>query len=508
MKTAIQANRYRTRGGLWAMTLMLVLGALSRSAWSVPALPPQGDPPATADDPVASAGQETDEDRKLRLEFQQSRTRQLMGELEDRMFELSEHVRGTAPDDAARLVLGLRRSREDLIVEDMELIEELIAEGQYDEAEERQRVVLFRLNELRELLLSTELDLLLKLERLRKMNRALGSLDRILDENERQGELLTGLASGELEPKKLEQRMRGAALIQGETRQLVEILSADVKEVATEGMAAPDRLSKAVESLVAGEAALGAGDLAAAAASQVEVEETLESVKGELREARDALLWELQPFIRRAAIDSVARVRDIQEEINAEVLARREGVESEASVSFEEKKAKRLLDLQRNAEDAARDMRQLSEETEFSETVPRVLSYGIFWNEGLLDSLAKNSVGRWDLEAGQRTKAMMDEFLQVLLEEELRWKKNRRPSTRKMIKLISELKGARTLQNFLRQDTLRLDGRRGREDAADELEVQIIALSAMEDGITVMLEALDERYWAELIDQQESGSDF
>lgn len=506
MQTMIQWIRRSGGAALLVATAFVVsVFAVEGEAF---ALTLQGDSSGTQDDPERPASQETDEDRKLRLEFQQSRTRQLMGELEDRMFELSEHVRGTAPDDAARLVLGLRRSREDLIVEDMELIEDLITEGDYDEAEERQRVVLFRLNELRELLLSTELDLLLKLERLRKMNRALLALDRIVEENENQGTLFERLADGELEPGKRDQRMRGAALIQGETRQLTEILSADVGEIATEGMAAPDRLSQAVESLGAGEAALGAGDLGAAAAAQVDVAETLGSVEEELREARDALLWELQPFIRRAAIDSVARVRDIQEEINAEVEARREGVEPGDSVSFDEKKAKRLLDLQRNAEDAARDMRQLSEETEFSETVPRVLSYGIFWNEGILESLGQNSLDRWDLEAGQRTKALMDEFLQVLLEEELRWKKNRRPSTRKMIKLISELKGARALQNFLRQDTLRLDGRRGREEASDDLEVQIIALSAMEDGITGMLEALDERYWAELIDQQESGSDF
>jgi hypothetical protein len=460
-----------------------------------PALAAQGDDP-----PVESAA-----DRKLRLEYAQQRARELMGELEDRMFQLSESIRSHEPDDAARLVLGLRKSREELIIDEMEQIAELIKAGDFDAAEERQRQVVFRLGELRELLLSMELDLLLKLERLRKINAALGQLGLVREEHGRQGELLAKIAAGEVEAEKLEGRLRGAALVERENQQLVEVLASAVGEVATGGMQAVPLLEEALEHMGTAARAYDQRDADAARAAQEATAGKLEGARADLAAARDELLWELQPYIRRAAIDAVARIRDVQDEINVEVEAGLARAGADGRAQLEAKVAKRLADLQQNAEDTARNMRQLSLETDFSETVPQVLFYVQFWNKGPLQGFREAGLDKWHLEAGQRTKAMMDATLKILLEEEQRWRKNRRRETRKMIKLISELKGARAYQGFLRQDTTRLEGRRGVDDAPADLEEQILAVSEMESGVTDMLEVLDERYWAELLDQEQQN---
>ena len=79
------------------------------------------------------------------LEFRQERARARLAELEDRMFRLSESIRSAAPDDAARLVLGLSRSREEQLVFEMRALSELIAAGELESVEERQRRVVVRL---------------------------------------------------------------------------------------------------------------------------------------------------------------------------------------------------------------------------------------------------------------------------------------------------------------------------------------------------------------------------
>ena len=76
------------------------------------------------------------------LEFSQRKVRANMQELEERMFRLSTLLRDAQPESAARLVLGLKRSREELIVADMDEARAFIAAGKLEEAAERQRVII------------------------------------------------------------------------------------------------------------------------------------------------------------------------------------------------------------------------------------------------------------------------------------------------------------------------------------------------------------------------------
>src|SRR5688572_24917239 len=72
------------------------------------------------------------------LEFQQRKAMAHMQELEERLFRLSQILRETEPDNAARLILGLRKTREELIVDDMRFIGELLRSGKLEEAAAKQ----------------------------------------------------------------------------------------------------------------------------------------------------------------------------------------------------------------------------------------------------------------------------------------------------------------------------------------------------------------------------------
>ena len=79
---------------------------------------PVVDPAARSDRPVTA---------EEKIKFEQDKAHAHMRELEGRMFRVAELLRPTQPDDSARLLMGVTRSREQLIVEEMREASELIA---------------------------------------------------------------------------------------------------------------------------------------------------------------------------------------------------------------------------------------------------------------------------------------------------------------------------------------------------------------------------------------------
>ena len=69
-----------------------------------------------ATDKSASASTVSEEDR---IQFTQKDVQAQMQELQDRMFHLADISRETEPDNATRLLLAVRKAREQLIIEQM-----------------------------------------------------------------------------------------------------------------------------------------------------------------------------------------------------------------------------------------------------------------------------------------------------------------------------------------------------------------------------------------------------
>ena len=118
--------------------------------------------------------------------FGQQNVASQMNELEERMFRLSEALRGLEPENASRLRLALQFSREEQILEQMRETYKFLKEAQLSKAETEVKELIAKLQHLRNLLLAEDLDFQLKLARLRQMRETLGQLERIINEEKRE----------------------------------------------------------------------------------------------------------------------------------------------------------------------------------------------------------------------------------------------------------------------------------------------------------------------------------
>jgi hypothetical protein len=136
--------------------------------------------------------------------FTQENVAAQMAELEERMFRLSEALRTLEPENASRLKLALKFSREELILQQMKETQALLKEAQLNKAETEARELLAKLEHLRGVLLAEDLDFQLKLARLRQMRETLGQLERIIKEERRE----LAWSRGAVENQALSERLK------------------------------------------------------------------------------------------------------------------------------------------------------------------------------------------------------------------------------------------------------------------------------------------------------------
>ncbi len=117
--------------------------------------------------------------------FTQENATGQMTELEERMYRLSEALRGLEPENASRLRLALKFSKEESILEQMRETHKLLKDTQLNRAEVEVKELLAKLEHLRDVLLAEDLDFQLKLARLRQIRETLTQLDRIVKEEQR-----------------------------------------------------------------------------------------------------------------------------------------------------------------------------------------------------------------------------------------------------------------------------------------------------------------------------------
>ena len=181
----------RTHHCLETIARLALLIAATGDVLSRPALAQarkeSGKPAAVFDDekdPAATKGA-TVSDRDT-IGFSQENVAAQMNELEERMFRLSEALLGLEPENAARLRLALKFSREEQILEQMRETHKLLKEAQLSKAETEVKELIAKLEHLRNLLLAEDLDFQLKLARLRQMRETLSQLERIVKEERRE----------------------------------------------------------------------------------------------------------------------------------------------------------------------------------------------------------------------------------------------------------------------------------------------------------------------------------
>lgn len=444
------------------------------------------------------------------VEFRQQKARAHMEELQGRMFELAELIRLLEPDHAARLVLGFRKAREELIVEEMEEIGQLILARKVDEAAERQRQVLFALKELRDLLLNTDLDLLLKLERLRKLNATLSRLEKIRKEEVRERDASADLAEkGEKEELSDEDKRKMKALekAQEENRKLTELAEQDAREAAPQSSAG-DKLREAQNEMSNAEGDLSQGRPKPAKGNQQDAIGKLDEAMRELEDEREKLKWDLMEQLRGAIMEALVQMLEKEERILAFIDPEGEVPEStRAAVDL-----RGCADLTRDMLDISRDTAQLIEETEFSMVLPAVLTYQEILAKASLVRFEENSIQDC-VYNGRRIQRSIHGLLATLNEEAASQKRSGNPfrggckGCADRGKLVSELKILKHLQVLVKEDTMTANERRGdATDLAERLKNVIAAVRDWEERTRKITERLKNMSCAECLRPQE-GSD-
>ena len=123
------------------------------------------------------------------LSFKQAKVSAEMTELEERMYRLSEAIKRMEPENSSRLMSGVKYAREELILHEMKDLQDLLTKSDYKLAAGQEKEVLVKLDRLEQLLLSTDLDLQLQLQKLRALREILHRLDTAIQEEDREQKL-------------------------------------------------------------------------------------------------------------------------------------------------------------------------------------------------------------------------------------------------------------------------------------------------------------------------------
>ena len=185
-----------------AWTILLLIPAVGLRGF--------GDEPAKKDSTAEKGlGQRRKDDvgKGEELSFLQAKVTSQMSELEERMFRLSEALKSLEPENASRLLIGLKYAREELIQLQMKDSQLALAKLRYNDALVEQKQLLVKLQRLEQLLLSPDLDFQLQLERLRLMKDLLRRLDSAIQEEEREKAASDRTTEIEQQLKQLRERM-------------------------------------------------------------------------------------------------------------------------------------------------------------------------------------------------------------------------------------------------------------------------------------------------------------
>lgn len=305
--------------------------------------------------------------------FQNDRAREHMLELEQRMFRLAEMLKESQPEDAQRLVMGVERSRDKLLVERMAQVSGLIQGVELSEASKQVEGVIGELRAIKKLMLTADLELALKREQLRKINQAIKDLDQIeAQEAENQGQsdkLAQGDGKNAAAMKGLseaEQRNKEAADRLADQVGDINPQDPDLKEAEGSLGEAGGKMDQASGQLSEGQNPSGASK------SQGEARDKLNDAKDKLNKAKERLQKEIERKIREMVVDNLRAMLKQQTEIREQLE-----VVSDLADRGEQRavvQVKGLAVPEQELVVLAGDTIDLCELTEFSVAMPPALS--------------------------------------------------------------------------------------------------------------------------------------
>ena len=305
------------------------------------------------------------------ISFRQKTVQAQMQELQERMYRLGEMTREAEPDDSARLLMAVRKAREGLIIEQMKEVLDVIAQNDLDRASDDQTQVLVKLEELKKLLTTTDLDLELQLQRLRDLNKAIAQLDSAIKDEKRQRDHTSSLAKAPT-TQPLTQPLNGAKQEQQQTRHTTETVAQTVKDLGPAPAKAGDVLGSACQSMSMAETSLGGAKAGNASSQQSQAVDQMQKARDQLDGERQKIMEELEREVRKQVVLNLMEMLDRQKAVReaSEAMVGTMGGEPSGSMIG---RAKQLASSETSIITIGDQTLSLIEETQFSVALPPAL---------------------------------------------------------------------------------------------------------------------------------------
>jgi hypothetical protein len=422
------------------------------------------------------------------IQFQQKTVEAQMQELQERMFHLADLTRDTEPDDSSRLLMAVRKAREDLIIEQMRDCIDQLSHADLSKASDEQEQIMVKLNELKKLLTTTDLDLQMQLDKLKKLNDSIAKLDKGIKEERREQQQTGDLAkAATTQPADLA-APKGD---QQKNRKATEAVAQTLKDLGGETAKSGDTLGGAAQSMSLAEGHLGAGQPGQASPLQARAADTMQGVKDDLEKQRNKLLDELEHQVRQQVVANLQEMLDRQKSIDGAtqaVVARAMTTDREVQM-----RVKQLGPAEQAIVRICVDTQELVDQTQFSVALPPALADLKDAEQSVADRLATGNADAPLVDDQKQVEKslqdLLDTFKQLAAQQGegqchgCKGNKN---------KLLAELKVMRMLQIRVTDHTTKLDAQRVAVGDSPEIQAKISALHDEQEKVHGAMQKLQD----------------
>jgi hypothetical protein len=422
------------------------------------------------------------------IQFQQKTVEAQMQELQERMFHLADLTRDTEPDDSSRLLMAVRKAREDLIIEQMRDCIDQLGRVDLSKASDEQEQILVKLNELKKLLTTTDLDLQMQLDKLKKLNDAIAKLDKGIKEERREQAQTGALAkAATTQPTALATPKND----QQQNRKATDAIAQTMRDLGGEPAKAGDKLGNASQSMSLAEGHLGNGHPGEASPLQGQAADTMQQARDDLDKERQKLLDELEKQVRTQVVANLQEMLDRQKSIRGatEAVADRPNT-GDREVQL---RVKQLAPAETAIVRICSDTLELIDQTQFSVALPPALeevkadciSVADRLDTGMADAplVSDQKQIEHDLQD------LLDTFKQLASQPgqckggNCKGDKN---------KLLAELKVLRLLQSQVALHTTKLDAQRTAGDQSPAIEAKIAGVRDEQENVHQAVQKLQD----------------
>jgi hypothetical protein len=422
------------------------------------------------------------------VQFQQKTVEAQMQELQERMYHLADLTRDSEPDDSSRLLMAVRKAREDLIIEQMRDAIDQLGRADLTKAAGEQEQILIKLNELKKLLTTTDLDLQMQLDKLKKLNDAIAKLDNGIKEERREQKQTGDLAKKNVtDPKNLTTPKSD----QQQNRRATDAIAQSMKDLGGESAKTADKLGNASQSMALAEGHLGGGHPGDASPLQGRAADTMQEARDQLDKERQKLLDELEKQVRQQVVTNLQEMLDRQKSIRGAseaVVVHLDPSDREVRL-----RVKQLAPAETAIVRICDETLELINQTQFSVALPPALDEIKSNCMSVADRLGSGTVDMPVVEDQKQIEQdlanLLDTFKQLAAQPG--GPGNCRGCKGNKNKLLAELKTLRVLQARVNTHTTRTDAQRVAEaTASPQMQSKITGVRDEQEQVHVAVEKL------------------